>query len=169
MNAYRFNLRIQNLINQVNDDGEVPTAEILEAIDSCNTEIPDRVNDLYRLIRTSKTCSDSLTNEAEYLLSRAKRWATVQENAKAHLLKLLNILHLDNYRTDLCRVTVCHGVPMVETTENFNAENLGSEWEFLLRRSVELDKKIIKERVKKGEPIPSGVQVVSGKDYIRIS
>lgn len=170
MNAYRFNLRIQNLINQVNDEGEIPSAEILEAIDACNEEVPNRVNDLYKLIRTANLSKTALKSEAIHLSNKAKRWDTIEEHAKAHLKLLLNTLLLDSYDTELCHVTVCKGMPVVEVEAGFNAENLeGSDWDFLLKRTIELDKSLVKIQQKTGHGLPPGVKVVAGEDYLRIT
>ncbi len=169
MNLYHLQAEIQNILARVGEEGEVPSDELLQEIDRLNKEAPDRVDTLYKVIRTATACSTTIRNEMSYLSNKARRWESIKDSAKEHLFKLLEVLGVRNFQTDLCRPTICKGPPVVAVREGFNLSSLeGSEFEYLINKEITLSAERVKAAAKAGKELPDGVEVRVGVDYLRV-
>jgi len=165
MNVYDLQFDIKAILSRVDEETGEISHELFDAINRLNVAIPERINAFYRVIRTAAACETAIRNETSYLQGRARRWATIKENMKEHLQTLLGILGVRNYETDLCRPTICKGPPVVKVKEGFNIRDLeGTAWDHLLDHEVTLSS----DRVKKAKDLPPQIQVVEGKEYLRI-
>lgn len=170
MNVYRLHAEITHILAKVEDDGEVPSDELLQAIDRLNASIPERVNTLYKVLRSAVASSTALRNEAQYAVGKARRWENLQDFVKECLKSLLRTLKVDSFETEICRITTCKGRPRVEVEEGFNLATLSqSKWAHLIETTHTLKAVDVHADVKMGRPLPEQIRIVEGEPYLRIT
>lgn len=169
MNVYRLNAEISTILSCIDGDGEIPSQEIVDAIDRLNASIPERIDTLYKVLRTAVASATALRNEVQYTLGKARRWESIQEFIKESIINVLKALNVQSFETELCRPVICKGPPVVEVAEGFDpAYLLGTVYHDLVKQEITLRGDVIKAAAKVGEILPNGIQVIEGKPYLRI-
>lgn len=169
MNTYTLSSEIRAILHSIEEGDAELTDETILQLDHLSKSIHENFGNIYRMIRHAAMCESSLRQEASNLTTKARRWAGVQDKLRHHAKDLLTLLKIDSYETEIGRVRLCKGPPVVQVREGFNINSLaGTKYAHLLETTTVLVGSRVKELVDRGGELPPEISIVPGPSYIRL-
>ncbi len=149
--------------------GELP-AELQALLDDAEGEFADKVERVALYVKSLRHSANAAKEEANRLSMRAKAFTTGADSLENYLERCLVAAGKSVVKGALASVTIQRSAPSV--TSSLTPDDLlkvyrisQPSWIRHTPESAELNKTEIKAMVARGEPIPAGVELVTGNTH----